>query len=127
MDTSRKRILAAAFATALLAADSAAFAEAPMYGLIGSLTAQPGRGGDLIAVLPKGCARMAGCLSYIVARDALKPDVVWITEVWKDKASHDASLKSPVVQAAITRGRPLIAAFGTQTATLPVAGVKPGG
>ena len=127
MNPSRKRILAAVFATAQLATFPAAFAQAPMYGLIGSLTAQPGRGGDLGAVLPKGCARMAGCLSYVVAQDAAKPDVIWITEVWKDRASHDASLKSPVVQAAITRGRPLIAAFGSQTATIPVAGVKPGG
>ena len=64
---------------------------------------------------------MPGCLSYVVARDAGHEDAVWITEVWRDKASHAASLSLPQVQAAIARGRPLIAGVGARAETLPAA------
>jgi quinol monooxygenase YgiN len=66
---------------------------------------------------------MPGCLSYIVAKDATDPNGVWITEVWDSEASHRASLSLPEVQAAIARGRPLIAGFAERFATEPVGGV----
>ncbi|HMD37543.1 MAG TPA: hypothetical protein VKH42_21355 [Vicinamibacterales bacterium] len=64
-----------------------------MYGLIGKMTAAKGE------------------------RDAL-----WVTEVWDSKASHDASLSLPRVQAAIAKGRPLIAGFSNQVETVPLGG-----
>jgi quinol monooxygenase YgiN len=65
---------------------------------------------------------MPGCLSYIVARDDAGADALWVTEVWDTKASHQASLALPSVQAAIARGRPLIAGFGERFETTPVGG-----
>ena len=93
-----------------------------MYGLIGKMTATPGQRDSLIAILLEGISGMPGCLSYIVARDPADADVVWITEVWDSKASHDASLALPAVKNAIAKGRPLIAAFGNGTVTSPVGG-----
>jgi len=94
-----------------------------MYGLIGKMTAQPGQRDDLIDVLVEGVAGMPGCLSYIVAKDTVDPDALWITEVWDDRDSHAASLDLPAVREAIARGRPMIAEFGPERfETVPVGG-----
>jgi quinol monooxygenase YgiN len=65
---------------------------------------------------------MPGCLSYIVANDPADANAIWITEVWDSKASHEASLKLPSVQAAIAKGRPMITGFGERFETEPVGG-----
>lgn len=93
-----------------------------MYGLIGKLTTLPGKREQFIAVLLEGIGDMPGCLSYVVAKDPARPDVLWITEVWESKASHAASLSLPAVQAAIAKGRPLIASFDQGITTEPVGG-----
>lgn len=93
-----------------------------MYGLIGSLTAIPGRRDALIAILLDGVSGMPGCRSYVVARDTTNADVIWITEVWDSEASHTASLALPSVRDAIAKGRPLIAGIGPRTVTTPVGG-----
>ena len=93
-----------------------------MHGLIGKLKAIPGRRDALIATLLDGVAGMPGCLSYVVAEDPADADAIWITEVWESRASHQASLSLPSVKEAITRGRPLIAAFELHIATVPVGG-----
>ena len=93
-----------------------------MVGLIGRLKATPGQRDDLIAILIDGVAGMPGCLSYVVAQDLADADAIWITEVWESRASHQASLSLPSVIEAITRGRPLIAAFDLHIETVPVGG-----
>jgi quinol monooxygenase YgiN len=94
-----------------------------MYGLIGRMTATPGRRDELVAILLEGSDGMPGCLSYVVARDLADPDAVWVTEVWDSRESHAASLSLPAVQAAIARGRPLIAEFGSGAETEVAGGV----
>lgn len=93
-----------------------------MYGLIGKMRAQPGQRDALAAILLGGTKAMPGCLSYVVANDTADADALWITEVWQDEASHKASLQLPAVQAAIAKGRPLIAGFETQLITEPLGG-----
>ncbi len=93
-----------------------------MYGLIGKMVAVPGQREALIAILLEGVAGMPGCLSYVVARDPADADALWVTEVWEREEHHRASLALPAVQAAIARGRPLIASFGDSVVTEPVGG-----
>ena len=93
-----------------------------MYGLIGKMTAVDGKRDELVAILVEGVAGMPGCLSYIVATEPGDASAIWITEAWDSKASHDASLTLPSVRAAIAKGRPLIASFGSGTITTPVGG-----
>lgn len=93
-----------------------------MYGLIGKFKAVPGQREALIGILLDGIEAMPGCLGYVVARDPSDPDGIWITEVWTDAASHRASLALPSVQAAIARGKPLIAGFEQHVETEPVGG-----
>ena len=94
-----------------------------MYGLIGKMTANPGQREALIAVLLEGTDGMPGCLSYIVAKDMADENALWITEVWDNKESHAASLKLPTVQAAIAKGRPMIAGFSDFVTTEPLGGI----
>jgi quinol monooxygenase YgiN len=94
----------------------------PMYGMIGKITATAGQRDALAAILLEGTGSMPGCLSYIIALDPADADALWITEVWDNQASHQASLKLPAVQAAIAKGRPLIVGFSNRVETTPIGG-----
>jgi quinol monooxygenase YgiN len=91
-----------------------------MYGLIGKIIAQPGQREELAEILIHGSKELPGCISYVVAADPKEPDALWVTEVWSDENSHKASLELESVKDAITRGRPLIASFESQTETDPL-------
>jgi quinol monooxygenase YgiN len=93
-----------------------------MYGLIGKMTAVPGQRDALTAILLDGTQAMPGCLSYVIARDPADDNSLWITEVWDSQASHKASLSLPAVQAAIAKGRPMIAGFSNRVETVPIGG-----
>jgi quinol monooxygenase YgiN len=93
-----------------------------MYGLIGKMTAMAGQRDALAAILLDGTQAMPGCLSYVIARDPADENALWITEVWDSQASHKASLSLPSVQAAIAKGRPLIAGFSNRVETVPIGG-----
>lgn len=123
MTFDRRQTLAAGLGLAVGAVAFPAFGDTAMYGLIGRMKAQPGQRDALAAILLEGTGEMPGCLSYVVARDPADADALWITEVWDSQASHRASLQLPAVQAAIAKGRPLIAGFDSQTETEPLGGV----
>lgn len=91
-----------------------------LYGVIGQMRAVPGMREDLIAILREGTGGMPGNLSYSIFRDLGDEDSIWITEVWTSAEAHKASLSLPSVQAAIARGRPLIAGFGARAEIEPV-------
>ena len=94
-----------------------------MYGLIGKMTAIPGKREELQTILLENDGGMPGCLSYIIAQDPSDADALWITEVWEDQSSHAASLSLPAVQRAIARARPIIAGFSDRTVTTPIGGI----
>jgi quinol monooxygenase YgiN len=98
------------------------FGDSKMYGLIGKAKTVEGKRDEFIKLLLDGTGSMPGCLSYIVAKDPADPNAIWITEVWDSKESHEASLKLPAVQAAIAKGRPMIAGFGERFITEPIGG-----
>ena len=93
-----------------------------MYGLISKMNAVPGQRDALAAILLDGTQAMPGCLSYVIARDPADDNALWVTEVWNSQASHTASLSLPSVQAAIAKGRPLIAGFSNRVETVPIGG-----
>jgi quinol monooxygenase YgiN len=126
MEMMRRRDFLAAGATTVTAIGAASWAFAQrggdMFGLIGKMTAAPDKRDELIAILLEGVANLPGCLSYIVATDTSDANVIWITEAWDSKASHEASLSLPSVKEAIAKGRPLIAGFSDRVVTTPVGG-----
>lgn len=87
---------------------------AQVYAIIGQMLSAPGKRDELIAYLSEGSADMPGNLSYVIWRDKVDENSIWITEVWKDEASHKASLGLAQVQEAIRKARPLIAGFGAR-------------
>jgi len=96
--------------------------EGQMYGLISKVNAVPGQRDALVAILLEGTQAMPGCLSYVIATDQADADALWITEVWDTQASHKASLSLPAVQAAIAKGRAMIAGFSSRVETVPIGG-----
>ncbi len=116
-----------AMATTFLPVDKPTALEARMeemaanYGLIGQMLAQPGQREALIAILSEGTGTMPGNVAYLVGEDSANPDAIWIVEIWESREAHTASLTLPAVQAAIAKGRPLIAGFGTRAEFRPVA------
>jgi quinol monooxygenase YgiN len=120
----RRAFVAGALGLGVLPADLfAAMENEGMYGLIGRVKAAAGQRDALAAILLEGTGGMPGCLSYVIARDPEDPDALWITEVWDNRESHAGSLRLPAVQAAIARGRPLIAGFDNRHETQPVGGI----
>jgi quinol monooxygenase YgiN len=93
-----------------------------MYGLIGRVKAQTGKRDELAEILLGSTADLPGCLSYVVAKDSKDADTLWVTEVWESEGDHRASLALPSVKDAISKGRPLIAAFDQQYVTEPIGG-----
>lgn len=93
-----------------------------MYGLISKITTVANQRDALAAILLDGTQAMPGCLSYVVASDPADDNGLWITEVWDSQASHTASLSLPAVQAAIAKGRTMIAGFSNRVETAPIGG-----
>lgn len=93
-----------------------------MYGLMGKIISKPEKRDKLIGILLDGTQEMPGCLGYVVSKDPVDSNGIWITEIWEDKASHAASLALPSVRVAVGKGRPLIASIGKQIELFPVGG-----
>ena len=51
-----------------------------------------------------------------------EPDDVWVTEVWRREADHDASLAMEGVPELIAKARPLIAGGSEAVRTIPLGG-----
>lgn len=95
------------------------------YGLFGKLTAKPGKGNELAAILIESANAkppMKGCLQYLVGRDPDNPDVVLVSEVWETKEDHANSLKLDSVRAAIAKAMPILDGMPEKGVTWQVMG-----
>ncbi|MDP3551538.1 MAG: putative quinol monooxygenase [Novosphingobium sp.] len=113
----RRTVLAGAAAALLVARKGLAMEEIEpenVYAIIGQMMAAPGNREELIGYLGEGSQGMPGNLAYQIWRDKGDENSIWITEVWRDEASHKASLGLPQVQEAIRKARPIIAGFGAR-------------
>lgn len=93
-----------------------------MYGLIGKMLVAPGTRDEVISMLLGCVSEMPGCLSYVVAKDPIDDNAIWVTEVWDNQDSHKASLSLQPVQEAIAKAKPFITGFGERFETEPVGG-----
>ncbi|MCF2946698.1 antibiotic biosynthesis monooxygenase [Paraglaciecola aquimarina] len=81
------------------------------FGMQVALTAEAGKGGALAVIMLKAqelVTAMSGCQAYIVQLSVSDEHTILITEVWENKAAHQASLANPQVLALITQAKPLI-------------------
>ena len=81
-----------------------------MFSVYGRMTARPGRRDALIDrfrdVLDLGIPGLEWC-SISAALD--DPDTIWVTQIWTDRAAHDAGTRSDAVVAATARVMSLVA------------------
>lgn len=82
-----------------------------MFSVYGRMTAQPGQRDRLIAVLHDGlrASDASGLVAYTINTLIDDPDTVWLTQLWIDKESHDATTRSEAVVAASSQIPPLLA------------------
>jgi len=62
----------------------------------GRAVAREGHGGDVADRLLAAAEALRGdpgCMLYLINREAGKPDVVWVTELWRSQADLDAALE----------------------------------
>lgn len=94
------------------------------FAMYGKVIAKPGQRDALVQALLEAARLLAplpGCELYIVNTVPSEPDTVWVTELWKSQADHDASVALDSVKALIARTRPLIAGFDS-IRLVPVGG-----
>jgi quinol monooxygenase YgiN len=79
------------------------------YAHYGSFVTQPGRRDEVVALLtrPGDLKDELGCLLYEVGVDSEHPDVVFVIELWRSAADHQASLQLDSVKAAIAEAMPM--------------------
>lgn len=95
-------------------------------GLYVRFRARPGQRDALAARLltaAEGMAGVAGCELYVVNTAPDEPDTVWVTEVWRSAADHEASLTVPGTRAFIEETLPLMAGPPERIDTTPLGGV----
>jgi quinol monooxygenase YgiN len=62
----------------------------------GKATAKEGKGAQLAEILLAAAAELEddpGCALYLINRQSDRPDVVWVTELWRSQADLDASIE----------------------------------
>lgn len=97
-----------------------------MFALVGSFTAVDGGRDELVACLLEAAGLMSaapGCETYLVSTCPDDDNAVWVNEVWRSEAEHDASLRMAGVAELIGRARPLIAGPPTTVRLHPAGGV----
>lgn len=97
-----------------------------MFGLYGKMQSQPGKRDELLALMMSSVDELdelEGCYSYILGSIDDDPDGIWVAEVWRSQADHQASLTLESVQKLIAAARPLIAGMSEGT-TVTVLGGK---
>lgn len=95
------------------------------YGLHGKLTATPGNGERLAAILLEAARLVStakGCRLYVVSRDGNDAESVWVTEIWDSREDHDNSLLVEGVRELIGQAMPILAGRPERGQELEVLG-----
>jgi quinol monooxygenase YgiN len=96
-----------------------------LFGLFGTFVAVEGQREALTSKLLKVGELMESvpaCLLYVVSTSAAQPDLVSVTEIWKDESAHGASLSMPGVRDLIQSTMPLVASVPESTRFTPAGG-----
>jgi quinol monooxygenase YgiN len=96
-----------------------------MFGLMGRINAHDGQGDLLLEHLLRAAhalSELEGCYLYVVSRSTDSANGVWVTEVWRSQADHQASLRHEAIRTLIASARPLIASMTDRIEFLPAGG-----
>ena len=93
------------------------------HGFHAVMTAQPGRGDELVALLLAAPSLPhEDCLVFLVSRSAADPDVVSVAEGWTSREAHAAFFAAEPAQAFVARLQPLLAGESQYSDAVPVGG-----
>lgn len=93
------------------------------HGFHATMTAQPGRGGELIELLLNAPSLPhPDCVVFLVGRSAADPDVVHVTEGWTSERAHREFFATEAAQDLVARIQPLLSSESTYTDEVPVGG-----
>jgi quinol monooxygenase YgiN len=95
--------------------------EGLAYGYINAITTRPGHRDDVVKILLSGAdgLRAVGCLLYVVGVDDGDDVTIRVSEVWRSKEHHAASLRLPETRAAIAAAMPMLTGeFSSQEYTV---------
>ncbi|MFD4601910.1 putative quinol monooxygenase [Streptomyces sp. NPDC058464] len=95
------------------------------YGCMASMKTRPGFRDEVVSILLSAVdgLREAGCDIYIVGWADEDDTTIWVTEVWKTKGHHDASLELPEAKAAISKAMPMLTGEFTKQEVLVAGGL----
>ncbi|GAA0621139.1 antibiotic biosynthesis monooxygenase [Kribbella sandramycini] len=96
------------------------------YGFTSTVTAQPGKGDDLVALLrtaldPGNPGSSEYCLLFLISQSAANPDVVFVAEGWTSEADHHRIFATPAAQAIVAATQQLAADATPYTDFVPRA------
>ena len=97
------------------------------YGFSATMTAKPGRGDDLVALLLSGLdegnpATSEYCLVYLVSRSASNPDVAHVIEGWATEEDHHRVFAGDAAKAIVAQFAELLEGDSEYGDLTPVGG-----
>ncbi|MEU1393096.1 MULTISPECIES: antibiotic biosynthesis monooxygenase [unclassified Nonomuraea] len=93
------------------------------HGFHAAMTAQPGRGDDLVAALLAAPSLPdEDCVVFLVGRSAGDPDTVFVTEGWVSREAHARFFATERAQAFAAALQPLLAREAQYVDEIPVGG-----
>ena len=95
------------------------------YGCVASMKTRAGSRDEVVSILLSAVdgLRRAGCDIYLVGLSDDDDVTIWVTEVWKSKEHHDASLQLPEAKAAISKAMPMLTGEFTKQELSVVGGL----
>jgi quinol monooxygenase YgiN len=94
-----------------------------MHGFHATMTARPGRGDEVVALLLAAPSLPhEDCAVFLVGRSAADPDVVHVTEGWASEAAHQAFFATEPAQALVAALQPLLTGESRYSDEVPVGG-----
>ncbi|MEV4131710.1 antibiotic biosynthesis monooxygenase [Dactylosporangium sp. NPDC049742] len=93
------------------------------HGFHATMTAQPGRGDELVhLLLDAPTLDNDDCVVFLVGRSAGNPDVVHVTEGWTTPEAHSRFFATAQAQDLVAKLQPLLAGESQYTDEVPVGG-----
>lgn len=93
------------------------------HGFHATMTAQPGRGDEVIALLLDAPSLPhPDCVVFLVGRSAGNPDVIHVTEGWTTPEAHAAFFATEPAQTLVAQLQKLLTGDSQYTDQLPVGG-----
>src|SRR4051812_5718446 len=93
------------------------------HGFHATLTAQPGKGDELVAFLLKAPSlENDDCVVFLVGRSAGNPDVIHVTEGWTTLEAHDTFFATEAAQGLVANLQTLLVGESGYSDEVPVGG-----